>query len=115
MQLQVECGFPGLAQPCSLCEQSFEMKEGRVILCDDQGDRYGEVCPDCISQGIHWLNHEFERLVQQLTLSHCIKSRHPYRLEESKSVNSPISSSVSSDRRHDPSPVRSKTLHSTTF
>ncbi|WP_088893335.1 hypothetical protein [Leptolyngbya ohadii] len=108
MQLQVECGFPGLAQPCSLCEQSFEMKEGRVILCDDQGDRYGEVCPQCISRGVHWINHQFERMVQQVSRAHRMKppKRNPV-IEEIMSV--------SGERRHDPSEVRSQTLSSNAF
>lgn len=113
MQLQVECGLPGLAQPCTLCEQSFEMKEGRVILCSDQGDKYGEVCPQCISQGIHWLNHQFERLMQQVTRSHYVKPRHTYRLQENAASN--VSTGMSSDRQNDPSQVLSKTLHSTAF
>lgn len=108
MQLQVECGFPGLAQPCSLCEQSFEMNEGRVILCDEQGDRYGEVCPQCIGQGIHWLNHQFERLVQQMSRPHRIKP--PQRNSAIEEIMN-----ASSDRLHDPSQVRSQTLHSNVF
>jgi hypothetical protein len=68
MQLQVECtGFSTVAQPCWVCKETFEMKEGRVIICDGQGDRYGEVCPECIGRGYSWLNNQFERLVQQVS------------------------------------------------
>lgn len=105
MQLQVECGFSGLAQPCSLCEQSFERKEARVLLCNDQGDKFGEVCPQCIRQGTQWLNHQFERLVQQISRSHLLKPMH-----------SPLREAhPSDDRQHDPSQGRSKSLHSTAF
>lgn len=105
MQLQVECGFSGLAQSCLLCEQAIEPKEGRVLLCSDQGDKYGEVCPHCIRRGTHWLNHQFECLVQQISRSHLLKP-----------IHSPILEGHLSDAgQHDPSQVRSKTLHSTAF
>jgi hypothetical protein len=53
------------------------------------------------------MNHQFERLVQQVSRSHVMMPRHSYRLEECKST--------SGGRLNDPSQVLSKTLHSTAF
>jgi len=61
MQLQVECSKAiGKQQICQMCDRPFEMQAAQVIVCDDQGDRYGSVCPECISKGFDWLNRQFE-------------------------------------------------------
>jgi hypothetical protein len=68
MQLQVECNRLSSQQSrsCQICDQSIEMREARVILCDDQGTNCGEVCSQCIGMGFDWLNYRF----QQLNRSH---------------------------------------------
>jgi len=57
MQLQVECNSLSKQQPAGF-NQSFEMSE-RVIVCDDQGDSYGEVCSQCLSMGFNWIKISF--------------------------------------------------------
>jgi hypothetical protein len=63
MQLQVECNnLVGKRQVCWMCDRPFKMQAARVILCDNQGRTYGDVCPTCIGQGYGWLSSQFERL-----------------------------------------------------
>ena len=63
MQLQVECnGLSPKQQLCWICNHSFEMSEARIIVCDDQGDSYGEVCPQCLSMGFNWIKNQFQQL-----------------------------------------------------
>ncbi|PSB18809.1 hypothetical protein C7B65_13610 [Phormidesmis priestleyi ULC007] len=62
MQLQIECNNLLHSQElCCLCEQSFECKEARVIVCNDQGSGCGNACPECISQGFSWIKTQFEQ------------------------------------------------------
>jgi hypothetical protein len=62
MQLQVECSKTvGKQQICQICDRTFEMQAAQIMLCDDQGDIYGDVCPECISKGFSWLNHHFKQ------------------------------------------------------
>jgi DNA-directed RNA polymerase subunit RPC12/RpoP len=61
MQLQVECSNTvGKQQVCQICNRSFEMQAAQVMVCDDQGSIYGNVCPECISRGFGWLNSHFK-------------------------------------------------------
>ncbi|KAM3093365.1 hypothetical protein ACKFKG_19510 [Phormidesmis sp. 146-35] len=63
MQLQIECRNPSLKRSiCCICDQSFEAKEARVIVCDDQGIGCGEVCSGCIHKGYGWINDRFSQL-----------------------------------------------------
>jgi hypothetical protein len=63
IQLQIEYRNSSLNQgACCICEDSFEAKEAKVIVCDDQGDNCGEVCPTCISQGYGWIQDQFNHL-----------------------------------------------------
>ena len=63
MQLQIECNnLLRSRELCCLCEQSFECKEARVIVCNDQGLGCGNACPECISQGFSWVKTQFEQL-----------------------------------------------------
>jgi len=38
------------------------MSEAKVIVCNDQGKYYGEVCPHCLKQGFAWLSSRFDQL-----------------------------------------------------
>ncbi|MBV8887242.1 MAG: hypothetical protein JO235_25050 [Chroococcidiopsidaceae cyanobacterium CP_BM_RX_35] len=40
------------------------MTEAKVIICNDQGNCYGEVCPKCLDKGFHWLSKRFEQMNQ---------------------------------------------------
>jgi hypothetical protein len=63
MQLQIECNqVPFQQQPCLICNRLFEMTEAKIIVCNNQGNDYGEVCPQCLSRGFDWLSAQFERL-----------------------------------------------------
>lgn len=66
MQLQIECNRSSLKnQCCCLCKQQFELREARVIACNEQGEGYGEVCPDCIAKGYTWIKNRFQQLSYQ--------------------------------------------------
>lgn len=57
MQLQIECNSaPFQQQFCLTCSHFFEAVEAKIIVCDDQGTPYGEVCPHCLRKGFHWLS-----------------------------------------------------------
>ncbi len=63
MQLQVECNsLCSKQQLCWICNQTFKMREARVIVCDDQENSYGEICPQCLSRGFNWLEKQFQQL-----------------------------------------------------
>lgn len=65
MQLQIECNETLHQQKfCWMCDQLFETKEAKIIVCNDQGNRYGEVCPECLGKGFNWLNRRFELMNQ---------------------------------------------------
>ena len=65
MQLQIECNhIPFQKHPCLICNQLFEMGEAKILVCNDQGKYYGEVCPKCLENGFDWLSDRFEQLNQ---------------------------------------------------
>lgn len=65
MQFQIECNStPFQTQLCLICDQQFEMTEAKVILCNDQGKSYGEVCPHCLKEGFTWISDRFTQLNQ---------------------------------------------------
>ena len=65
MQLQIECNHTPQQQSCWICKQLIEMTEAKVIVCNEQGYCYGEVCPKCLKKGFQWLSGQFEQLNQQ--------------------------------------------------
>jgi predicted amidophosphoribosyltransferase len=81
MQLQIECRSSSLNRSvCCLCDQSFEVKEARVIVCDEQGTSCGEVCCECIHKGFGWLNDRFSQLNAPM------KSARKHRIHAQKSL-----------------------------
>ncbi|MBW4619883.1 MAG: hypothetical protein KME17_11080 [Cyanosarcina radialis HA8281-LM2] len=63
MQLQIECNYvPFQKQICSLCDEQFEMTEAKILVCNDRGQYYGEVCPQCLEKGFDWLSDRFQKL-----------------------------------------------------
>ncbi len=63
MQLQIECNeILHQQQFCWICNQSFETQEARIIVCNNQGNRYGDVCPECLEKGFNWLSYKFEQI-----------------------------------------------------
>jgi hypothetical protein len=64
MQLQVECNGTGKHHDCWTCDRSFEVHSARVLIYNNHGKNYGEVCPQCLDRGFEWLSHRFEQLSQ---------------------------------------------------
>jgi hypothetical protein len=61
MQFQLE--FDNLlvtSTPCLACEEQFEPTAARVIVCDQQGNPHGEICPHCGAKGLGWLATQFQ-------------------------------------------------------
>lgn len=69
MQFQIECNrFLKNHQTCLTCDELFEMREARVIVCNEQGYSYGDICPQCIRMGSNWLGSQLQQLSRRLTL-----------------------------------------------
>lgn len=61
MQFQIECNsMPGNQNYCVICNTLFVTREAQVIVCNELGQIYGEVCPSCLGRGIQWLNEQFD-------------------------------------------------------
>ena len=76
MQLQIECNHsPTLEQSCILCRENFSSAKARVIVCNNVGSRFGDLCPTCLSKGPNWIWQEL--LAQNKT---CQKSSLRYSL-----------------------------------
>lgn len=68
MKFQIECNkFPN-SQSCLTCRQQFQMKEARLIICNDQGEIYGDVCPECIARGATWIGNRLQQSNQKLSV-----------------------------------------------
>ncbi len=59
MQLQIECNSSSSQSQhhCVLCSQVFQITEARVIVCNDRGSSYGDICADCLNRGSDWIWH----------------------------------------------------------
>ncbi|MEC4883909.1 MAG: hypothetical protein SAL70_21650 [Scytonema sp. PMC 1070.18] len=66
MQFQIECNNLTNNQLCLVCNQLFQMKDARLIVCSSQGDSYGDVCPDCVSRGANWIKSQLHQLSSNL-------------------------------------------------
>lgn len=62
MQFQIECNTLRHSQMCLLCIKEFQMQEARLIICNDQGDSYGEICPQCAAMGAYWIGTQLKAL-----------------------------------------------------
>jgi hypothetical protein len=60
MQFAIECNRLRKQQTCLICSQQFQMGEARLIVCSDQGDSYGDVCPECMARGGNWINSQLQ-------------------------------------------------------
>jgi hypothetical protein len=62
MQLQIECNHsPTLEKSCILCREKFSSAKARVIVCNDLGSSFGDLCPTCLSQGPNWIWQELRK------------------------------------------------------
>lgn len=67
MQFQIECNsFFKTHQTCLTCDEQFELKEARLIVCNEQGDSYGDICPQCIAMGSNWIGRQLQQLTPQV-------------------------------------------------
>jgi predicted amidophosphoribosyltransferase len=68
MQFQIECNrLLKNYQTCLTCQEPFEMREARVIVCNEQGDSYGDICPHCIAMGFNWIGNQLQHLSHRLS------------------------------------------------
>lgn len=66
IQLQIECKKSSKPRQCYVCQQSFNMQDARVIACNARGDRYGDICANCIAKGSSWLTQRLQQKSLQL-------------------------------------------------
>jgi hypothetical protein len=66
MQFQIECNTEKHSQVCLVCRQTFQMHEARLIVCNDQGDGYGDICPQCAAKGGNWVQVKLQELNYKL-------------------------------------------------
>lgn len=66
MQLQIECNSLKNDQICLICNNQFQMSEARLIVCNYQGDRYGDVCPHCILKGGNWIAKQLNSIKSEV-------------------------------------------------
>ncbi|MDX2228895.1 MAG: hypothetical protein NW220_04630 [Leptolyngbyaceae cyanobacterium bins.349] len=43
------------------------MQDARVIACNANGDRYGDICGNCIAKGSSWLSNRLQQQSLQLS------------------------------------------------
>lgn len=60
IQWQIECNSLKTSQTCLICKSRFQMSEARLIVCNDRGDSYGDVCPGCMTKGGNWINTQLQ-------------------------------------------------------
>jgi predicted amidophosphoribosyltransferase len=66
MQFQIECKNLTNSQFCVVCNQQFQTKDARLIVCSSQGDSYGDVCPECVSRGANWIKSQLHQFSSKL-------------------------------------------------
>ncbi|MDZ8079042.1 MAG: hypothetical protein RMX35_08065 [Nostoc sp. DcaGUA01] len=66
MKYQIECNTGKINQICLICQQSFQTNEARLIICNDQGESYGDLCYQCIANGGDWVQFQLQKFSQKL-------------------------------------------------
>jgi hypothetical protein len=67
MQFQIECNTLKNNQMCLTCNQLFQAREARLIVCSEKGDGYGDVCPECIGRGAHWIKSQLQEFSRKFS------------------------------------------------
>ncbi|ARV59561.1 hypothetical protein BZZ01_13800 [Nostocales cyanobacterium HT-58-2] len=67
MQFQIECNTLKNNQMCLICNKPFETREARLIICSDQGDGFGDICPECIAKGASWIKSHLQQFSSYLS------------------------------------------------
>ena len=62
MQFQIECNTLKNSEICLICTKQFQMQKARLIICNDQGDSYGDICPQCAAMGAYWIGQQLKAL-----------------------------------------------------
>lgn len=66
MQFQIECSTEESNQVCLICKKTFQMHQARLIICNDQGNGYGDICPQCTAKGSNWVQVQLKEFSEQL-------------------------------------------------
>lgn len=66
MQLQIEhtCSLM-TQQHCLTCQQAFIPSLARVIVCNESGDAYGDLCAACFTQGSSFIRSRIHQRLEQ--------------------------------------------------
>ncbi|MEA5619083.1 hypothetical protein VB711_14735 [Cronbergia sp. UHCC 0137] len=67
MRFQIECNRLLNSQTCLTCHKQFDLQEARLIICDDEGQCCGDVCPECIAKGAKWIDSRLPKFNQKLS------------------------------------------------
>ena len=52
------------SNPVYFVISGLKIAGAKILVCNDQGKQYGEVCPNCLGKGFDWLSDRFEQLNQ---------------------------------------------------
>ncbi|MBC1223022.1 hypothetical protein GNF10_12050 [Nostoc sp. UCD121] len=66
MKFQIECNTDKINKICLICQQNFQTHEARLIVCNDQGEGYGDICYECIANGGSWVQSQLQQFSHQL-------------------------------------------------
>ncbi|MGV0105280.1 hypothetical protein [Nostoc sp. DSM 114167] len=66
MKFQIECNTGKISKRCLICQQTSQADEARLIVCNDQGESYGDICHQCIAQGGNWVKCQLQKFSQKL-------------------------------------------------
>jgi hypothetical protein len=62
MQFAIECNTLKKQQMCLICHHLFQMGAARLVVCSNQGDSYGDICPECIRRGGSWIGNQLRQI-----------------------------------------------------
>lgn len=66
MKFQIECNPGKISKICLICQQNSQTDEARLIVCNDQGKGYGDICHQCIAKGGDWVQFQLQKFSHQL-------------------------------------------------
>ncbi|MGJ5633688.1 hypothetical protein [Nostoc sp. CALU 1950] len=66
MKFQIECNTGDISKMCLICQENFQTDEARLIVCNDQGEGYGDICHQCIAKGGNWVQFQLQKFSQKL-------------------------------------------------
>ncbi|KAF3886525.1 MULTISPECIES: hypothetical protein [Nostocales] len=67
MKFQIECSSLIKHEFCLICDRPIQRTEARLIVCSDQGDGFGDICPKCIGMGAYWIKNQLQHLSSYLS------------------------------------------------